>query len=88
MAETTERKSNGNSVDPEAKFKRLQEIGLSMVLAIPVALVAGETFGIVRVIIIQVCILLFYGGEACFVIGHDKRQEIRNEKDSDRPKCP
>jgi len=86
MAETIAGKNQTSKIDPEAKYKRLQEIGLSMVLAIPFALVAGETFGLVRALIAQICILLFYCGFAFFVLGHEKRQEIIKQNDIDCPK--
>ena len=82
MAETAEGKNQNGKVNPEAKYMRLQEIGLSMILAVPVALAAGETFGIVRASIIKVCVLLFYIGFALFVLGHEKRVELRNKEDS------
>ena len=84
MAETAQGKGNGNKVDPEATGKRLQEVGLSMVLAIPVALVAVETFGLKSVVGVQASILLAYGGIAFLMMGHETRRKIwENNKD-----CP
>jgi len=85
MAETAQKKGSGNQVDPEATGKRLQEAGLSMVLAIPVALVAVETFGLNSIIGVQASILLAYAGIAFLMLGHEKRREIR-ENNKDCPK--
>ncbi len=78
MARADEEK-NQDKLNPEAKFMRLQEVGLSMILAIPVAIAAGETFFINDALIVQICVLLFYIGFACFVLGHEKRKEIRKQ---------
>ena len=78
MARADEEK-NQDKLNPEAKFMRLQEVGLSMILAIPVAIAAGEAFFINDALIVQICVLLFYIGFAFFVLGHEKRKEIRKQ---------
>lgn len=73
---------------PEDKWVRLQEVGLSQLLAIPVAIVAGETFNLSFKAIVVISIALCWSGLVCFLLGRDKRRELREQKDTDCPKCP
>jgi len=88
MAETTQTKSNGNPVDPAAKFKRCQEIGLSHWLAIPPALILLEMFRLT--FYAQITVLLALLGWVFFCYGLIGRQELadKQEPDENTPDCP
>jgi len=74
MAETTEGKSNGNPIDPRAKYMRFQEAGLSHWLAIPPGLILAEMFGIRCYALIAILLALI--GWVLFCIGLVGRQEL------------
>jgi len=89
MAETAQTKTNGNPVGPEAKFMRLQEVGLSHILACPVAMMLAAMFGLERwyaQIGIALCVL----GWVLFCWGLVGRQELAAEPQNEdgSPNCP
>ena len=77
-----------NQVNPGERWIRLQEVGLSQILTIPIALVAGETFRLNFIIIVAISIALCWSGLLCFMLGRDKRRALREKEDTDCPKCP
>lgn len=85
MADATQTKSNGNPVDPAAKFKRCQEIGLSHWLAIPPALILLEMFQLT--FYVQIAVLLALIGWAFFSYGLIGRQELaaKEEQENEAP---
>jgi len=81
VAEATQAKGSSNPIDPEAKFMRLQEVGLSHILAAPVAMMLAGMFGLERWyahIGIALCML----GWVVFCLGLVGRQELA-AKDTD-----
>ena len=69
-----------NQVNPEEKWIRLQEVGLSQILTIPIALVAGETFRFNFIIIAVISIALCWSGVICFMLGRDKRRGTQDQE--------
>lgn len=81
---------NKHRADPEQKWIRLQLLGLSLLLAIPVAI---TTIGIILGFVITGDKAIFIGnilacmifglatsGIVCFMYAHDKRQELKKAK--------
>ena len=83
MAERAEKENTGNQVDPETKYKRFQEIGLSHWLAIPPGLILAEMFGIGCYA--QIAILLGIIGWVLFAIGLVGRQELTEKQKDNSP---
>lgn len=71
--ETTERESCKHSVNPERKYIRLQEVGLSFVLASPVAAILASMFDL-DVLVPGILTLLIMIGIAFFSAGHIGRK--------------
>ena len=69
-----------NQVNPGEKWIRLQEVGLSQILTIPIALVAGETFRLNFIIIAAISIALCWSGVICFMLGRDKRRVLQERE--------
>jgi len=69
-----------NPVNPEEKWIRLQEIGLSQILAIPVALMLGVMFQLNSMLLGIIPLVLLSSGYACLKFGHDKRREIHDQE--------
>ena len=78
--ETAQRKSCKHSVNPERKYIRLQEIGLSHILAGPVAILVAAMFGF-DFWIPHISVLLTMVGVAFFSAGHIGRQELKKQKE-------
>ena len=86
--ETSKGNRRENQLKPEDKWIRLQEVGLSQILAIPVALMVGLMLEFNFHLLGLIALALLLSGYICFVIGHVQRQELREKEDTDCPKCP
>jgi len=84
--ETSKGNRRENQLKPEDKWIRLQEVGLSQLLAIPIAIVAGETFRFNFIIVVAISVALCWSGLICFMLGRDKRRALREKEDTDCPK--
>ena len=75
-------------VNPEARWIRVQELGLSLLLAIPASLliitliVGSTTFGraatLITTWIVMSTLILGTAGVICLKYGHEKRVELRD----------
>lgn len=68
-------------VNPERRYIRLQEIGMSCWLSWPVALMLADMYDLHRFMGI-ITVLLLYIGVVIFAIGHYGRQELRAREDN------
>ena len=84
MANAAQTKSSGNPIDPEAKFKRLQEIGFSHWIVIPVALMLAARFGL-EVWYGHITALLSIIGAVFFFFGYVGRQKLAERQKGDSP---
>lgn len=66
-------------LNPEERWIRLQEVGLSQILAIPVALMVGLMLGFSHHSLGMIALGLLLSGYVCLVIGHTQRQELRKK---------
>jgi len=66
-------------VNPEEKWIRLQEVGLSQILAVPVALMLGIMFHLSSMVLSMIIPILLVSGYLCLKLGHDKRREIQDK---------
>jgi len=68
-------------VDPERKWIRLMELGLSLILAVPGAVCAGYLLkGPILIAIMP--LVLGMTGYCCLGIGHDERVKLKNQRDN------
>ena len=79
--ETTQRESRKHQVNPERKYIRLQEIGLSFWLSIPVAMMLAAMFAL-NTIIGQIAVLLFIVGCIFFSFGSVGREELKEQREA------
>ena len=84
MAKRAEKENVSNKLDPEAKYKRFQEVGLSHCLAIPPGLILAEMFGVGCYV--QIAVLLGIIGWVLFCIGLVGRQELADKQNQDEIK--
>lgn len=90
MVETIQKESRCNTVNPERKYIRLQVVGMSFWLSIPVAMMLAIMFGLDS-ITGQISALLFVVGCVFFSFGLVGRQELaekRRMEHQDPPDCP
>jgi len=85
VGKTTKTICGENPVNPEERWIRLQEIGLSQILAIPVALMLGVMLQLNSVLLGIITLALLSSGYVCLMFGHDKRREI-HDQDNDTDK--
>ena len=85
MANADQAEDSSAPLDPEAKFKRCQEAGLSFFLAIPVALMLAAMFGLERWYG-HISVLLGIIGAVFFSFGLIGRQELAEKEKEDGPK--
>ena len=81
MEKATKKIGRAEPINPEERWIRLQEIGLSQILAFPVALILGVMFQLSSALLILITLALMIGGYCCFKWGHDKRREIQEQKE-------
>ena len=68
-------------MNSEEKWIRLQEIGLSQILAIPVALMLSVMFQLNSIMLGIIILVLIASGYVCLKLGHDKRREIHDQEE-------
>jgi ABC-type bacteriocin/lantibiotic exporter with double-glycine peptidase domain len=88
MVESVQGKSHRQSVNPERKYIRLQEIGFSHFLAWPFALLIAGCMGLYASHLAVISVLICFSGITFFSIGHIGRKELaeRREQQASRDK--
>lgn len=78
--EGTDRENRKHPVDPEKRrYLRFMQVGLSCILAWPVAIMLAAMYGL-KSLIPSVSVLMVMIGEIIFAIGYVGRQELRERK--------
>lgn len=71
-----------SAMNTEAKWIRLQEIGLAQFLALPLAILLAALIGLYS--FASACLIILClgaSGYCCLRIGHEKRVELQNKED-------
>lgn len=77
--ETTNHRAD-TPVNPERKWIRLMEVGLSLILAVPLAVCAGYLLK-GSILIVMVPLALVMAGYCCLRIGYEQRMKLKENKD-------
>lgn len=78
--ESAQRESRKHPVNPERKYIRLQTVGMSFVLAWPVAMMLAAMYSL-EFWIPHISVLLIIIGTAFFSTGHIGRQELKEQRE-------
>jgi hypothetical protein len=78
--ETTQRESHKHPVNPERRYIRLQEIGLSHFFAWPVAIMVAAMFGF-DFWVPHISVLLITLSVVFFSAGHVGRQKLKEQRE-------
>ena len=78
--ERDQKKHSERQITPELRTCiRLQTVGMSFVLAWPVAIILADMYGLESIIPIM-SVLMVFTGVIIFAVGYIKRQELRERK--------
>jgi membrane protein YdbS with pleckstrin-like domain len=83
-----ERENHSHQIDPEKrKCMRFMQVGLSCILAWPVAIMLAAMYGLESMVPIM-SVLMVVIGAVIFTIGYVGKQELAERRRAEKPKPP